>query len=243
MTAVLLGLFILLSYTIEAMTGFGSIVIALSLGAMFLPIDTLLPILVPLNLGLSGFLVITQRRHIQWPMLLKVIAPLMVAGTVLGTWLRPAIGNQELATLLALVVASFGARELWKAHKQRPEKPHGRTLNQLLIGGAGITHGLFASGGPLLVFALAGGQLNKAQLRATLLCVWFSLNLLLTLIFAWQGKLQAALPDILLYTPMVLGGLFIGDYLHHRVAEQQFRQWVYGVLTVIGIMLLIRASL
>ncbi|HCD74003.1 MAG TPA: sulfite exporter TauE/SafE family protein, partial [Alcanivorax sp.] len=31
---VLLGLFVLLAYTTEAMTGFGSIVIALSLGAL-----------------------------------------------------------------------------------------------------------------------------------------------------------------------------------------------------------------
>lgn len=243
MTAALLGFFILLSYTIEAMTGFGSIVIALSLGALILPIEDLLPILVPLNLGLSGYLVITQRQHIQWPLLLKIIAPLMVAGTLLGTWLRPTLGNQELAALLAITVAGFGARELWKAYKQRQEKPHARWLNQLLIGGAGLTHGLFASGGPLLVFALAGSKLDKAQLRATLLSVWFSLNLMLTLIFAWQGQLAPALPDILFYSPMVIGGLVIGDFLHHRVAEHHFRQCVYGVLTVIGVMLLVRASL
>ena len=53
---VLLGLFVLLAYTTEAMTGFGSIVIALSLGALVLPLDTLMPVLVPLNLLLSGYL-------------------------------------------------------------------------------------------------------------------------------------------------------------------------------------------
>ena len=42
----LLGLFILLSYTLEAITGFGSIVIAVSLGALIMPIGDLLPVLV-----------------------------------------------------------------------------------------------------------------------------------------------------------------------------------------------------
>ncbi len=36
-----LGVFILLAYTIEAITGFGSIVIALSLGALLLPIPAM----------------------------------------------------------------------------------------------------------------------------------------------------------------------------------------------------------
>ncbi|MBB3167707.1 sulfite exporter TauE/SafE family protein [Simiduia aestuariiviva] len=243
MSGVLLGLFILVSYTIEAMTGFGSIVIALSLGAIILPIDTLLPILVPLNLGLSGYLVINHRQHIQWPLLLKVIAPLMLLGTLVGIALRPTLGNQLLATLLAVLVAGFGARELWKARRNILERPHRRSVNQLLIAAAGITHGLFASGGPLLVFALAGNRLNKAQLRATLLTVWFSLNALLTCQFALQGQLQSALSDIAIYLPLVVGGLFLGDYLHQRVSEHHFKQWVYGVLTVVGVLLLVRAAL
>lgn len=52
-----LGAFTLLAYTLEASTGFGSIVIALSLGALLLPIDQLLPVLEPLNIGMTGYLV------------------------------------------------------------------------------------------------------------------------------------------------------------------------------------------
>ena len=52
-----LGGFILLAYTLEAITGFGSIVIALSLGALLLPIEQLLPVLVPLNICMTGYLV------------------------------------------------------------------------------------------------------------------------------------------------------------------------------------------
>ena len=40
-----LGLFILVAYTLEAITGFGSTIVALSLGAPLLPIQDLLPVL------------------------------------------------------------------------------------------------------------------------------------------------------------------------------------------------------
>ncbi|MGB1921972.1 MAG: sulfite exporter TauE/SafE family protein, partial [Alcanivorax sp.] len=52
----LLGLFIFLAFTTEAATGFGSIVIALSLGALVLPITEILPVLVPLNIVMSSTL-------------------------------------------------------------------------------------------------------------------------------------------------------------------------------------------
>ena len=60
-----LGAFILLAYTLEAVTGFGSIVIALSLGALLLPIEQLLPVLVPLNIGMTGSLVWRHRAQID----------------------------------------------------------------------------------------------------------------------------------------------------------------------------------
>jgi uncharacterized protein len=243
MNSALLGLFILLSYTLEAMTGFGSIVIALSLGALFIPIPELLAILVPLNIALSGYLVATQRAHIQWSLLLRVIAPLMLLGTLAGTWLRPILGDRTLASLFALLIMVFGARELCKSLRGRPEQPHPRWRHQLLIGGAGLTHGLFASGGPLLVFALAGQSLNKAQLRATLLTVWLTLNSLLTGIFLWQGALHSAWPKIALYLPLLILGLVMGERLHHQVSEVLFKRWVYAVLTITGGLLFLRALL
>lgn len=237
----LLGLFILLSYTLEAITGFGSIVIAVSLGALIMPIGDLLPVLVPLNIFMSGYLVYKHRQHIQWPLLLKIIAPLMVMGTIVGTWMRPVLGNAELAAIFALVIVVFGARELYKSLRNVADSAHPRWLNQLLIAGAGITHGLFASGGPLLVFSLAGSKIDKGQMRATLLAVWFSLNSLLTVIFLFQGALTLVWPKLLMYLPLLVIGVLAGEYLHHRVSELTFRRLIYVILMCTGALLFIRA--
>ena len=236
----LVGLFVLVAYSIEAITGFGSLVIALSLGALLLPVGQLLPVLVPLNVLMSGYLVWRNRRHIDWALLLKVILPLMLGGTLLGFLLQHWLPNSALKLLLGLLIIWFATRELWRIRRGLQAAAHPRWLNRLLTLAAGVTHGLFASGGPLLVYAMAGTTLNKSRLRATMLCVWFSLNSSLSLLLLIEGRLLPALPRLLWFLPLLLAGVLIGEYLHHRVDEQNFRTWVYSLLTVTGLLLVMQ---
>ena len=206
---VLLGLFVLLAYTTEAMTGFGSIVIALSLGALVLPLDTLMPVLVPLNLLLSG-----------------------------GYLARPWLGQTLLQTLFGVLIAVFSVRELWRLrHGPAPARPHGAGWGRVWMLLAGVTHGLYASGGPLLVYALSGVTLDKSRFRATLIMVWFTLNGLLTLGYAAQGALQPVWPQLAALAPVVLAGIVLGEILHHRVDEHRFRQVLFSVLLLAGLAL------
>ena len=234
-----LGLCIFIAFGIEAITGFGCIVIALSLGALLLPIDAMLPVLVPLNICMTSYLAIRHRQHIHWPTLLKMILPLMVGGTLLGYLLRPALGDNTLQILFGALVIWFAARELWRSIRGLKVSQHGSgwTRSWMLI--AGITHGLFASGGPLLVYALTGTQLSKSAFRATLISVWLSLNGLLTVVFALDGSLLPALPRIGMMLPVLLAGVVIGEFLHHRVNENRFKQLVYTLLLLTGALLII----
>lgn len=235
-----IGLFVLVAYSIEAITGFGSLVIALSLGALLLPVAELLPVLVPLNVLMSGYLVWHNRRHIEWALLLRVILPLMLGGTLIGFVLQHWLPNSALKLLLGLLIIWFATRELWRIQRGLQVAAHPRWLNRLLTLAAGLTHGLFASGGPLLVYAMAGTTLDKSRLRATLLCVWFSLNTSLSLLLLIEGRLLPALPRLLWFLPLLVAGVLIGEYLHHRVNEQSFRKRVYSLLTVTGVLLVMQ---
>ncbi|MEH6491804.1 sulfite exporter TauE/SafE family protein [Halopseudomonas sp.] len=236
-----LGLFILLAYTIEAITGFGSIVIALSLGALLLPIPEMLPVLVPLNIFMSGYLAWRNREHIQWSLLLKLILPLMLIGMLLGYGLRPWLDGQLLKALFGLLVLWFAGRELLRLFRGHESAAHPGWLSRSLTLGAGITHGLFASGGPLLVYALAGTTLDKSKLRATLISVWFGLNSSMTILFLLDGSLLPSVPHILAYLPLLVIGVVLGEFLHHRLNEQRFRQVIYSLLVVTGVLLLGKA--
>lgn len=236
-----LGLAILLAYTIEAITGFGSIVIALSLGAVLLPIPEMLPVLVPLNVFMSGYLTWKHHHHIDWRLLATLILPLMLAGTVTGYLLTPWLGASILKVLFGLLVVWFAGKELWRLYGGRVAEPHGLMASRAITFGAGITHGLFASGGPLLVYALAGIQLDKSRTRATLLTVWFTLNLTLSAFYLFDGSLMASAGRLVWYLPLLVVGVLVGEFLHHRLNEDRFRQAVYAVLLVTGVLLILRA--
>lgn len=235
-----LGLFILLAYTIEAITGFGSIVIALSFGAMLLPIPAMLPVLVPLNVAMTGYLSFRHRQQIHWPILLKLILPLMLAGTLLGYVLMPWLGSSLLQLAFGALVVWFAGRELWRQFSGRVAPPHRPATSRVLTFGAGITHGLFASGGPLLVYALAGIRMDKSRTRATLLTVWFTLNSTLTVLYLWDGRLLSNAGHLLSYLPLLVVGVVLGEKLHHHLHEARFRQAVYSVLLVTGMLLVAR---
>jgi uncharacterized membrane protein YfcA len=229
----LLAIFVLFAYTVEAVTGFGSLVIALSLGALLLPVPALLPVLVPLNILMTGWLSWRLRRHIDFRLLLTRILPLMGLGTMFGYLLLPALNEQWLKPLFGVLIVWFAGRELWRLHHNQPVR-HPFWITPPLIFSAGLTHGLFASGGPLLVYALAGTALDKARFRATLISVWFVLNSALTIAFLLDGRLSPALPAIVSLAALIPVGVVLGGYLHHHVDESVFRKLVYSLLMVTG---------
>lgn len=236
--ALWLGLCIFIAWTIEAMSGFGSIVIALALGALLLPLPELLPVLVPLNVAMTAVLVWRLRAQVDRPLLWRRILPLMGLGTLAGVALRDVLGGPWLKAGFALLVLWFAGRELWRHGRGTLPRAHAAPVTAALTGAAGITHGLFASGGPLLVYALAGQGMDKARFRATLLAVWLLLNSVLAVIFLWQGRLLPALPQVACYLPLIVAGAWLGNRLHHGLDEARFRLAVYGLLLVTGLALL-----
>lgn len=238
---VLLAVFIFLSYTTETITGFGSIVIAVSLGALVLPIPEMLPVVVPLNILNSTYLSLKHRRNIHWPTLVQLILPAMTLGTIAGHLLKPYVGNVLLKSIFGALIVWFSVRELIRLFGKAPHAhtPRARPVTHGWMGAAGLTHGLYASGGPLLVYALTGQPLKKDALRATLICVWLFLNSLLTALYLFQGTLLPALPRTAAYLPVALAGLLVGEALHQRINELQFRKALFAVLTLTGIALAI----
>lgn|SRR5690625_1405887 len=238
---ILLGVFIFISYTTETITGFGSIVIAVSLGALVLPIPEMLPVVVPLNILNSTYLSLKHRRNIHWPTLLQLILPAMTIGTLAGHFLKPYVGNILLKSIFGVLIVWFSVRELIRLFGTAPHthRPKARATTWGWMGAAGITHGLYASGGPLLVYALTGQPLKKDAMRATLIFVWLFLNSLLTALYLFQGTLLPALPRTAAYLPVALAGLLVGEALHHRINELQFRKALFSVLTFTGIVLAI----
>ncbi len=227
MTLLLLPV-VALAFCVEAVVGFGATVLAVTLGAQLVPISTLLPAFVPLNLGLSTYLCLRERSHIDARVLGRSVLPLVGAGAIAGMAAFALQGAAWLLLGFALFVGALALFELRRA--LRPADPSATTTPLprplawgLLLAG-GFVHGLFGSGGPMIVYVLGRSLPEKRRFRATLACLWLLLNLALMANLARLGHVSAAtLGHTVSLLPALALGAFVGDWVHHRVAERPFR--------------------
>ena len=231
-----------LGFLVEAVAGFGGTVVALSLGARWFPIDTLLAWFLPLNIALSAYLALRHRHAIERRLLGRRILPAMLVGLAIGSALAQVLSAERGAAVFAAVVVAIALFELAQlARRGAPmELPPNAQLATLGI--AGVVHGLFATGGPLAVAVSQRAVTGKSRLRATLAVLWLVLNILVVARLAGSGVLGAhTLPTSLALAPALGVGLVAGELIHRRVPEQPFRWLVAGTLAVVGLLLLARS--
>lgn len=234
----LLG-FILFSFITQTTIGFGGVVISLTLGAHLFTIQELLIWLPPLSIVLSAYLLSRYHADIDWGLLLKRIAPFLLLGMLLGQWLFYSLGSGELKLIFGAAVTFLGLRELWVLFHQGHDAPKNRRL-WLWSGLAGITQGLFASAGPVLVYGLAAQGISKGAFRSTLAACWIAFNLPLMLSYYLAGNLSSQnVSEILLCLLVLIPAVFIGEWLHHNVNERKFAMAVYGTLVFSGVALVV----
>lgn len=232
----LLG-FILFSFVTQTTIGFGGVVIALTLGAHLYTIQELLIWLPPLSIALSSYLLLRYHGDIDWSLLLKRIAPFLVLGMVVGQLLFYSLGSGDLKVIFGVAVTFLGARELWVLFRRGHDAPKNRKL-WLWSGLAGITQGLFASAGPVLVYGLAAQGISKGVFRSTLAACWIAFNLPLMLSYYLAGNLTTnSISEILVCLLVLVPAVMIGEWLHHNVNERKFAIAVYATLVFSGLAL------
>jgi hypothetical protein len=238
--AIAISFVALAAFTIEGAIGFGGTVVAASVGAQLVPLAALLPGFVVVNLALSSYLLARGRDAIAWRMLAVEIAPPVALGAAggLALWHLPAI--ELLSLVFGAFVAALAAFRL--ARPTATELPRALRIAFLVAGG--LAHGLFGTGGPLIVYVVRRRLPDKAAFRATLSVLWIVLNLALVANFlslhaytARAGWLGAAVAVAL------IPGLAIGERLHRALDAAKFERAVWIVLLVAGLALAIRSAL
>jgi uncharacterized membrane protein YfcA len=232
-----LTIIVLISYTTQAMSGFGSTILALTLGVHLYPIDVLLPVLVPLDMVVNLYLVTRHYRHISRPHLIRSILPAMGFGVLAGIIAFQYIEGDLLKKIFGSLVIVLSMRELYRLSRKRPDQFALSNLTaKACIVTAGIVHGIYASGGPLLIYAVSRLNLSKSVFRSTLGAVWLIFSVILSASYLVAGRFSAlSIRFILILLPMILIGILIGEWLHHRIDENRFKIFVFGVLFFAGL--------
>jgi hypothetical protein len=230
--------------TIQTATGFGGSIFFITLAALVYPIEQLIPIAVILNIYINGYLLFQHSIHIDRIFLLKQILPWTIPGLFIG-WLFFSHANTPLLldtfTVFIIIIAS---REIILV--LRGQSKHGSlglpiVYRSLYLFVGGIVHGIYASGGPLVVYVSSRQIKEKSSFRSTLAALWLILNILLILVYIFSDQIDS---DTVIYStiaiPILLVSIFLGEYIHKRLNQQKFRLVIYILLLICGIFILIK---
>ncbi|MBM4342101.1 MAG: TSUP family transporter [Deltaproteobacteria bacterium] len=231
-----------LAFAAEALTGFGGTVITVTLGAQFLPLDALLPLYVPVNLLLSLWISVRDRGHVSQALLTRTMLPAIGAGMVVGLVVyRVAPPGPWLVLAYAVLVAVLAALELVRGSSAKAPSPVAHWAG--LVGG-GVVHGLYGSGGPLIVWATSRQLQDKSALRATLSALWLVLGTVLVAQYASLGQLDGrTLRGSAALLPCLVLGKWIGHSAHQRIAPEPFRRLLHWLLLGAALSLLVRKAM
>ena len=227
-------------YAVQTVSGFGSMLVCVTFGAHLLDLRDLITLAVPVSLVQTLYIAVRHRDGIEWRLLRRRVLPLMTVGLAIGYAVFAQVAGSGLKTAFALMVLVLAARELWllrAATGAARKVPVAASVAAIF--GAGVIHGVYATGGPLLVYALGREGLDKHRFRSTLTAVWVVLTVFLVVGFSWEGRYTSSTAlDLLVLLPAVPLGILVGEWLHHRVEERPFKAIVFVLLIAAAVSLL-----
>ncbi len=238
----LLGLIVFVTQTLEGITGFGSTVLALPFAAMILGLGTAIPILAVHTWLLVIYVVIVSWKHIVWKEFGFIVLYVLI-GLPIGYFLFKNLDDTYLKGILSLFMIGVGIngiRATRRCGMESPSEPVRKNhLMRFILFLGGVVHGAFATGGPFVVIYASKALKDKTLFRVSICLLWLVLNTILIIMWTIDGRWTPEVCHALLVSlPFLLGGILLGDYLHHRVNERFFRSVVYGVLAISGLVLM-----
>jgi uncharacterized membrane protein YfcA len=231
------------AFMVETAVGFGGMVITLALGTLFLPIDVILPRVVPLNVGLSIVLALRHGRHGARRHLVRRILPFVLLGMPFGLLAFERLDRGVLTIVFGAFVLVLSLVELLR--KETPGETRaalGGPVRALCLLAAGFMQGAFSTGGPMLVYVTARELPQKVRFRSTLVLAWVVLGCVLLATYIATGRTNATtLGDSLTLSLSMIVGLALGEHIHARIDEHVFKRVVYGMLTLASVLILARS--
>ena len=221
--------------TIMAVTGFAGTMLAMPASILLLGVKDARFLLNVLAILSCGYLAVQQWKYANKQILKKIII-VMLVGMAIGTMLYRIVPINFLLPIYGAVVVALALKHLF--FQKECFLPSWVYSALLVI--AGVIHGMFVSGGALLVLYVAMVLKDKDEFRATVAATWavldptfFALNFDIAL---WNAKNLLLIALCLI--PMVIS-VRIGNWLHDRMNKELFLKLTYILLLMSGLSILL----
>jgi len=238
-TLIAVPLIALAAYIILGISGFGSALVNIPLLAHFLPLQTIVPMIVAVDFSATITTQLRFRRDIDIAEL-KLLVPPMVLGILGGVTLLATLPARITLICLGAFVAAYGAYRLFTPQSAGAIS-RWWAIPTGLVGG--LVGGLLGVGGPIYAAYMAARTDDPARMRATLSAIFSISTGLRLLVFLISGLLIQGEVwwGVVLMLPGMFIGLTIGHRLHGRLDRRHVAAFVSVLLLASGVSLLLKA--
>lgn len=219
------------------LAGFGNALVAMAFLPYFMPPATAITVLTIYTIVFALAIFVPVRRHLT-PRGVSYLLVGTVLGTPLGVWVivtfSPAVLNRTIGAVLVMVVFLEWAGV-------HPARLPGR---RWAVGAgvvAGMTGGAVGMPGPPVVLYSTTQDWSRQSIKANLQVFFFVNQIVILAGYWWAGLLTREVWRLTTsFAVPAAAGTALGMLLFDRVDHARFRQIVFTVLLVSGIILLLR---
>ena len=234
-----IGVTILFAYAIYGMSGFGSSIVAVPLLTQLIPLRTVTPIMLLLDLVVGTLLGTRNRSAVQMGELYR-LGPWILIGMVLGVMLLTSSPELPLELLLGVAVVLYSS---WRITSRQAFRELSRTWACPFGMVGGCFTAIFGTGGPLYTLYLGGRLRSHEQFRATISLLITLTAIARLVMFTLYGLLgNPVIYHLTLWLlPCAIGGLVVGARLRGKIPAQSTASVVWGILIFSGGSLIVHA--
>ncbi len=244
---------VLLSNIIQCITGFAGTVLAMPISLMLVGYAVAKPVLNALGAAASVGVIASAPKRLNFAEFAKMLSVMLVgmlAGTLIQTFCELTAGSLYImlgVAVIAFTVIGFVNEFVLKKPMASlmPKRIENATdvmdsAGQLLILAlAGLVHGMFVCGGPLLVLYADRVLKDKQEFRTTLSAVWIVLNGIILINDALAGYFVPSTIAALAYSMIaLLAAALVGNLIAQKLSRKVFMIITYILMLVSGISLL-----
>ncbi|WP_066715817.1 sulfite exporter TauE/SafE family protein [Clostridium sp. Marseille-P299] len=225
---------ILVANTIQVLTGFAGNMLAMPFSIHLIGVNEAKTVLNVFNLVACLYLWWKNRAYVNKKVFTKIII-FMIIGMLIGIWLFEILPINFLLTAYAILIIIIALYKMFC--KKQVSVPEFFMIFVILI--AGIIHGMFVSGGALLVIYAVSVLKDKKEFRATLSPVWVVLAIILMFTHAKSGFYTPNTITLIGFSmiPLIIS-IWLGNKLFDKINQAMFLKVTYILLLISGLTLL-----
>jgi uncharacterized protein len=222
---------------VQGLTGFGSMMVALPLMALFIDIKSAIPLIVLLGIAINTMLLFQLAKHFErkkWMPLLLSSLP----GIIIGIYILKTVETRILEILLGVVILTT-ATAMWIS--KGPEKELSKISAYATGFIAGLLGGSMGAPGPPVIIYTSLQPWTKQQIKATMVAFFAIGGVGIGIFYYYSGFITNDILHSFTYCVIpLISGVLTGVFLFNRIDEKIYRRIVHIALFILGAMMLLK---